>query len=161
MSAPGGCAAGWGGGAWAAPNVAPDQRTRLVTMRLREGRGSTNLAHFLLAEEEDDEVSDGRSKRAAGGRGKREGRGKGGGRRRGKGEGGKRREGGRRGKGREKGEEKALCGRPSWTPATMDGDWNGTLRHPRAGGGRRTEGRGAAEGQGAQHEARATEIETK
>ena len=47
------------GGAWAAPDVAPDQRTRLVTMRLREGRGSTHLARFLLAEEEDDEVSDG------------------------------------------------------------------------------------------------------
>ena len=47
------------GGAWAASDVAPDQRTRLVTMRLREGRGSTHLARFLLAEEEDDEVSDG------------------------------------------------------------------------------------------------------
>ena len=47
------------GGAWAAPDVAPDQRTCLVTMRLREGRGSTNLARSLLAEEEDDEVSDG------------------------------------------------------------------------------------------------------
>ena len=59
-SAPGGCAAGWGGGRfWAASDVAPDQRTRLVTMRLREGRGSTHLARFLLAEEEDDEVSDG------------------------------------------------------------------------------------------------------
>ena len=42
------------GGAWAAPDVAPDQRTRLVTMRLREGRGSTNLSRFLLAEEEDE-----------------------------------------------------------------------------------------------------------
>ena len=42
------------GGAWAASDVAPDQRTRLVTMRLREGRGSTHLARFLLAEEEDD-----------------------------------------------------------------------------------------------------------
>ena len=47
------------GGAWAASDVAPDQRTRLVTVRLREGRGSTHLARFLLAEEEDDEVSDG------------------------------------------------------------------------------------------------------
>ena len=47
------------GGAWAASDVAPDQRTRLVTMRLRDGRGSTHLARFLLAEEEDDEVSDG------------------------------------------------------------------------------------------------------
>ena len=51
------------GGAWAASDVAPDQRTRLVTMRLREGRGSTHLARFLLAEEEDDEVSDRPSKR--------------------------------------------------------------------------------------------------
>ena len=42
------------GGAWAAPDVAPDQRTRLVTMRLREGRGSTHLASFLLAEEEEE-----------------------------------------------------------------------------------------------------------
>ena len=53
----------WEGGAWAASDVAPDQRTRLVTMRLREGRGSTHLARFLLAEEEDDEVSDRPSKR--------------------------------------------------------------------------------------------------
>ena len=56
------------GGAWAASDVAPDQRTRLVTMRLREGRGSTHLARFLLAEEEDDEVSDGPRRGAAGGR---------------------------------------------------------------------------------------------
>ena len=28
------------GSAWAAPDVAPDQRTRLVTMRLREGGGA-------------------------------------------------------------------------------------------------------------------------
>ena len=54
------------GGAWAAPDVAPDQRTRLVTMRLREGRGSTHLARFLLAEEEDDEVSDRPSKKRRG-----------------------------------------------------------------------------------------------
>ena len=37
------------GGAWAAPDVAPDQRTRLVTMRLSEGRGSTNLALLVRA----------------------------------------------------------------------------------------------------------------
>ena len=54
------------GGAWAASDVAPDQRTRLVTMRLREGRGSTHLARFLLAEEEDDEVSDRPSKKRRG-----------------------------------------------------------------------------------------------
>ena len=51
------------GGAWAASDVAPDQRTRLVTMRLREGRGSTHLALLVPAEEWDDEVSDRPSKR--------------------------------------------------------------------------------------------------
>ena len=42
------------GGAWAASDVAPDQRTRLVTMRLSEGRGSTNLALLVPCEEDDD-----------------------------------------------------------------------------------------------------------
>ena len=51
------------GRAWAASDVAPDQRTRLVTVRLREGRGSTHLALLVPAEEWDDEVSDRPSKR--------------------------------------------------------------------------------------------------